>query len=206
MSAGITSETQNASCGKTCGLDRRTLRRQLSERRMMLSLNDCEKLSASVRDHVRNNFSELAGRRVGFCWPVNNEPDLRPLMLNWIEIGQTGFTALLPVVIDPGAPLSFRAWTRESPMFMDRYGIPTPATGDFLVPEVLLIPVNAFDVAGYRIGYGGGFFDRTLATIRPPPLSIGVGFELSRVDSIHPEAHDIRLDVMVTEAGVFRHQ
>ena len=72
------------------------------------------------------------------------------------------------------------------------------------MPQALLIPVNAFDVAGYRIGYGGGFFDRTLATTVPMPLSIGVGFELARVDSIRPEAYDMPLDAMVTEAGVFQ--
>ena len=206
MSAGLTPETQSTPCAKTRDADRRTLRRQLFERRLTLTLDDCEKLSASVRTHVQAHFPELAGLRVGFCWPVNNEPDLRPLMINWIEADQSGFSALLPVVLDPAAPLLFREWTRESPMFIDRYGIPTPAAGEFLVPEALLIPVNAFDAAGYRIGYGGGFFDRTLATLRPSPLSIGVGFELSRVDSIRPEAHDIRLDAMVTEAGVFRHQ
>jgi 5,10-methenyltetrahydrofolate synthetase len=86
----------------------------------------------------------------------------------------------------------------------DRYGIPTPIEGEFAVPEVLLIPVNAFDAQGYRLGYGGGFFDRTLAALNPAPLTIGVGFELSRVETIDPQAHDIRLDAIVTEAGVFR--
>ena len=89
-------------------------------------------------------------------------------------------------------------------MVKDRYGIETPAEGEFIVPQALLIPVNAFDAAGYRIGYGGGFFDRTLATTQPKPLSIGVGFELARVDSIRPEAYDMPLDAVVTEAGVFR--
>ena len=111
--------------------------------------------------------------------------------------------ALLPVVVAPKTPLAFRAWTPQTPMVKDRYGIETPAEGEFVVPQALLIPVNAFDVAGYRIGYGGGFFDRTLATTVPMPLSIGVGFELARLDSIHPEAHDQRLDAMVSEAGVF---
>ena len=89
-------------------------------------------------------------------------------------------------------------------MIADRYGIPTPAAGEFLVPQAMLLPVNAFDADGYRIGYGGGFFDRTLAALKPAPLSIGVGFELARVDSVRPEAHDVRLAAMVSEAGVFR--
>jgi len=185
--------------------DRRALRKQLVERRLALSADDCERLSAAVCAHLRNNFPQLAGMRVGFCWPVKNEPDLRPLMQSWIDSGNPGFTALLPVVIEADAALAFRAWTPESRLEADRYGIPAPVEGEFLVPEALLIPVNAFDAAGYRIGYGGGFFDRTLAEIQPVPLSVGVGFELSRVDSVCPQIHDMRLDAMVSEAGIFHH-
>ena len=112
--------------------------------------------------------------------------------------------ALLPVVTGPEQPLLFRAWQPDCAMTEDRYGIATPVEGAFIVPEVLLIPVNAFDAQGYRLGYGGGFFDRTLAALRPRPLAIGVGFELARVDTIHPCAHDTRLDAVVTETGVFR--
>lgn len=143
--------------------------------------------------------------RVGFCWPVKNEPDLRPLVMSWIASGQAGFAALLPVVLEIGSVLAFREWNPGGPLVADQYGIPTPDHGVFQVPEALLLPVNAFDAAGYRIGYGGGFFDRTLAALKPTPLSIGVGFELARVDSIYPEPHDVRLDAMVSEAGVFRH-
>jgi 5-formyltetrahydrofolate cyclo-ligase len=100
--------------------------------------------------------------------------------------------------------LAFRAWSPGTVMLADRYGIPAPAAGEFLIPEVMLIPVNGFDAAGYRIGYGGGYFDRTLASVSPRPLAVGVGFELARLESICPEPHDQRLDVMVTEAGVFR--
>lgn len=185
--------------------DRLILRKRLVERRLALSAGDWERLSAAICTHLRNSFPPLAGMRVGFCWPVKKEPDLRPLMQSWIESGNPGFTALLPVVVEAGAALAFRAWTPESRLEADRYGIPAPVEGEFMVPEALLIPVNAFDAAGYRIGYGGGFFDRTLAALQPMPLSIGVGFELSRVDSIFPQAHDIRLNAMVSEAGVFRH-
>ena len=125
-------------------------------------------------------------------------------MQAWLAEGNAGFAALLPVVVDADRPLAFRAWTPDCPMADDRYGIPTPTTGAWLTPEALLIPVNAFDAEGYRLGYGGVFFDRTLAALRPAPLSIGVGFELARVASIHPQAHDVRLDAIVTEAAVLR--
>ena len=186
------------------GGERRTLRRALIERRRALSAGECARLSAIVCDHLRERFSELAGWRVGFCWPVHNEPDLRPLIDAWRAAGAPGFCALLPVVVAAGAPLAFRAWTPHSQLVADRYGIPTPTDGDFLTPQALLMPLNAFDAAGYRLGYGGGFFDRTLAALEPAPLAIGVGFELARVDSVVPEAHDVRLDAIVTEAGVFR--
>ena len=181
------------------------LRKQGIERRLALSTDVCAVLSAKVCEHLKDHFPQLARMRVGFCWPVKNEPDLRPLVMSWIASGQAGFAALLPVVLGIGSALAFREWVPGTPLVADRYGIPTPREGAFQVPEALLLPVNAFDAAGYRIGYGGGFFDRTLAALDPTPLSIGVGFELARVDSIHPEPHDVRLDAMVSEAGVFRH-
>ena len=183
------------------------IRQQGIERRQALSADEHARLSTRVCTQLREHFPQLAQKRVAFCWPINNEPDLRPLIAAWIESNSGGFTALLPVVQSPKAPLAFRVWTPTSEMAADRYGIPTPVTGEFQIPEALLIPLNGFDAAGYRIGYGGGFFDRTLAAfnaaLSPPPLSLGVGFELSRVDTTRPQAHDVRLDGIVTEAGAF---
>lgn len=136
-----------------------------------------------------------------FCWPIKSEPDVRAIVGDWVE---QGTRAALPVVIDEAAPLRFRAWHRQSVLQADRYGIPTPVDGDWLVPDLILLPLNGFDAAGYRLGYGGGYFDRTLATLLPRPLTVGVGFEINRVESIRPESHDQRLDWIVTEAGAFR--
>lgn len=182
---------------------RSALRQSAIERRLALSPEECTALSAKICELLQTHFTQISSQRVGFCWPVNNEPDLRPLLQTWIKHHANGFAALLPVVVAPGKPLAFREWTPASTMIPDRFGIPTPADGQFMTPEVLLIPVNVFDNAGYRIGYGGGFFDRTLVSIRPPPLAIGIGFELARIDSIHPEPHDVQLDAIVSEAGVF---
>lgn len=125
---------------------------------------------------------------------------MRPLVERWRS---TGCRVALPVVVAAGAPLAFREWAAGGALQPDRYGIPTPVAGDWLVPELLLIPLNGFDAAGYRLGYGGGFFDRTLAACVPRPRAVGVGFEINRVASIRPEAHDQRLDLVVTEAGCF---
>jgi 5,10-methenyltetrahydrofolate synthetase len=182
---------------------RAALRRDAIARRMALGRNDYALRSQAICRHLEANFAQLAARRVGFYWPIRQEPDLRPVLETWLAAGHADFAALLPVVAAAGAALAFRRWWKDAPMAADRYGILTPIHGDFLSPQALLIPLAAFDAAGFRLGYGGGYFDRTLAKLRPRPLAIGVGFELSRVDSIHPEPHDESLDAVVTEAGVF---
>ena len=204
MSTGTKPAMRPDTASEACASRRQMLRRRGIEARMALPAATCAALSTRVCELIRQNFAELAGMRVGFCWPYKNEPDLRPLMQSWLAEGNPGFAALLPVVVDAGRALAFRAWTPDCTMHADRYGIPTPASGEFLTPDALLIPVNAFDARGYRIGYGGGYFDRTLASLQPAPLAIGVGFELARVDSIDPEEHDVPLAAIVTEAGVLR--
>jgi 5,10-methenyltetrahydrofolate synthetase len=183
---------------------RRELRRSALARRMALDPDEHARRSRAIRRHLEAHFPQLAALRVGFFWPTNGEPDLRPLLETWRAAGNGAFAALLPVVVDEAAALGFRVWRADAAMLKDRYGIPTPAAGDFAQPQALLIPLAAFDLAGFRLGYGGGYYDRTLAGLRPRPLAIGVGFELARVDSIRPEAHDERLDAVVTEAGVMR--
>jgi len=193
---------------------RRALRRELIERREALPAAVCATASARVVAALRTHFPQLATRRVGFCWPMRKELDLRPLLQEWQRAAAPGFDALLPVVVGAGRPLAFRAWhpggfaqpgtQQETLLALDWHGIPYPASGDFVQPEVLLIPVNAVDAAGYRLGYGGGYFDRTLAAITPRPLAIGVGFDFARVPTVWPQAHDAPLDALVTEAAVIR--
>lgn len=178
---------------------RRNLRREMIARRMALSSEAHAALSAGVCARLDEAFPALAELTVGFCWPVQNEPDLRPFIA---ELIARGGRVVLPVVVRPGTPLAFREWWPEQPLTPDRYDIPTPTDGEFLRPQALLLPVNAFDAAHYRIGYGGGFFDRTLASLSPRPLAIGVGFEFQRVESIRPAAHDLPLNAMVTESSV----
>ena len=115
-----------------------------------------------------------------------------------------GVRAALPVVTGEHQALRFREWIPSSALAADRYGIPTPTAGDWLLPDLILLPLNGFDAAGYRLGYGGGYFDRTLAALTPRPLAVGVGFAINRLESIRPEAHDQRLDWIVTENGAIR--
>lgn len=179
--------------------DRRQLRREMIARRAALSDADHRALSARIVEHLR---AALAPPRIAaFCWPIKHEPDVRAVIDHWRA---SGSRAALPVVIAENTPLAFRDWQPDTPLAPDRYGIPTPSRGDFITPDLILLPLNGFDSAGYRLGYGGGFFDRTLAALQPRPLAVGVGFEINRLTSIHPEAHDQRLDWIVTEDGAYR--
>lgn len=177
---------------------RQQLRQTMRQLRLALRPDLHQAYSAAIAGHLR----ALPQPQVAaFCWPIEQEPDVRAAIAHWCA---TGSRAALPVVVAPASPLAFRAWTPATPLTPDRYGIPTPAAGDWLQPDLLLLPLNAFDGAGYRLGYGGGFFDRTLAALKPRPVAVGVGFEINRVDSIEPEAHDERLDWIVTEAGLWQ--
>ena len=178
---------------------RRALRREMVARRA--ALGDAEHLALSARI-IAHALAALPRPRVAaFCWPIKHEPDVRALLASWRALGVRG---ALPVVVAEDTPLRFREWTPDSQLAPDRYGIPTPTAGDWLEPDLILLPLNGFDGAGYRLGYGGGYFDRTLAALAPRPLAVGVGFEVNRVDSIRPQAHDQRLDWIVTENGAFR--
>lgn len=159
-------------------------------------------LSARIETHLAALLAPLSPRTLSFCAPVRGEFDARPLASLLIE---RGWQASMPVVDAANAPMNFRAWTPSSAMDSDRYGMPIPVSGQAAVPNIVLLPLVAFDPRGFRLGYGGGYFDRTLAVLVPRPLTIGVGFELARVADIRPQAHDIPLDAVVTEAGIVHH-
>lgn len=86
-------------------------------------------------------------------------------------------------------------------METDHHGIPIPADGERLEPDLILVPLNVFDAAGYRLGYGGGYFDRTLASLDPLPVCVGVAFEVARTETAYPQPHDQPMDWLVTETG-----
>jgi 5,10-methenyltetrahydrofolate synthetase len=166
--------------------------------RQAMPPNDRARASALIEAHLSALLSGPA-RVVAFCWPLRNEFDCRPLVERLLA---AGWRAAQPVVVAPAAPMEFRAWTPATAMTTDRYGIPIPEGDGTVVPDVVLLPLVAFDEQGYRLGYGGGYFDRTLAVMTPRPLAIGVGFELARINSVQPQPHDIRLDAIVTETGM----
>ncbi len=179
---------------------RSALRNRLIAAREALPVETHARLSLEIERHLCTLLDAICPKVLAFCWPFRAEFDARSLVVARLP---RGLRACLPVVVDNNSPLEFRAWTPRSEMIEDRYGIHIPARGDALQPDAVLMPLNGFDEAGYRLGYGGGYFDRSLASLAPRPRAIGVGFELARVDTIRPQAHDLPMDAIVTEAGVF---
>lgn len=178
---------------------RATLRREKIAARLALPAAAQRAANVAIQHHLTEFLLPLRTGTIAFCMPIRAEADCRPLVEHLLT---AGWQAAMPVVRKLDAPMEFRAWWPTAPMTADPFGIPVPATELSAYPDVILLPLVAFDAAGYRLGYGGGYFDRTLATMKPRPLSIGVGFDLAAVKDIHPERHDIPLDLIVTESGI----
>jgi 5,10-methenyltetrahydrofolate synthetase len=178
---------------------RAELRQAKIAARLALSPLEHARASTFIETQLAAYLAEQPPGTIAFCWPLRNEFDCRPLVQRLLT---QGWHACQPVVVAPNAAMAFRPWTPDTPMTTDRHGIPIPAESHTVVPDIVLLPLVAFDAQGYRLGYGGGYFDRTLAVLSPRPLALGVGFELARVDTVRPQPHDIRLDALVTEMGV----
>ncbi|MGE0005451.1 MAG: 5-formyltetrahydrofolate cyclo-ligase [Parvibaculaceae bacterium] len=157
-------------------------------------------IAAHLDALIAKHLGDPSGRVVSGYWPIKAEPDLR----FWMEsLHARGARVALPVVEVQAAPLVFRAWHPGMRMERGHWNIPVPpADASRLVPEVSLAPLVGWDSAGYRLGYGGGYFDRTLAALSPRPFVIGVGLHSARIATIFPQPHDVGLDAIVTEAGL----
>lgn len=181
---------------------RKQLRGELLARRAAVSADQMHAWRLAIDRHLEYGFPGLARGVVAFCWPIRNEYDARHLLR---RLRERGASAALPVVVAPKSPLIFREWHPGVELAVGKLDIPYPKEGAELVPDSVLLPMNGFDAQGYRLGYGGGFFDRTLESLRASkPLVIGVSFELAAIDSIHPQPWDIPMDYVVTERGVYR--
>lgn len=137
---------------------------------------------------------------IGFCWPFKAEFDARYAVRHWRE---QGAVAALPEVTGKGQSLRFSQWWPGAPMRRGVYDIPVPDGTSEALPDIAIVPMNACDGRGYRLGYGGGYFDRTLAALGRRVIAIGVTWDACRVTSIFPQAHDIAMDFIVTETGIY---
>lgn len=148
---------------------------------------------------LKQLIGSVDGLTVSAYWPIRGEPDLRPLA-DWIE--DKGGRFALPLVVASARPLAFRAWRTGDPLERGVWNIPIPTTGPEIIPDVVISPVVGFDSEGYRLGYGGGFYDRTLASMSSQTRVMGVGYEMARLATIFPQPYDIPMDMIVTQDGV----
>ncbi len=178
---------------------RRAERERLIAERQGLSVDTRRDHDARIIAALETLIGDVAGRVVSACWPFRGEPDLRPLLA---AIRAGGGTSALPVVVGKDRPLLFRAWAPGDPLERGVWNIPVPASGPAIAPDVVIAPVVGFDAECYRLGYGGGYFDRTLAALPSRPAVIGVGHASARLATIHPQPHDIPMQRIVTELGI----
>ena len=173
-----------------------TLRREAAHEALAASA------PARVAAHFAAAFRLEPGVVVSGYWPGRSEFDIRPLM-TWLQAA--GHPIGLPLVMGRGTPLLFRLWRPGDRLEPAAFGLKEPpATAPVVVPKVLLVPLLAFDREGYRIGYGGGYYDLTLASLRAggEVLAIGVGYAAQGVARLPHDGQDERLDWVVTEEGV----
>lgn len=179
---------------------RKAQRSGLLARRAEVPREQHQAWTAAITEKLVAGFPMLGQMTVSFYWPFQREFDPRYAIRRFREAGAI---AALPVVIEKKAPLQFREWWPGVATSKGVFDLPVPEGTRMVVPQALLIPPVGFDARGYRLGYGGGYFDRTLAAMTPQPLKIGVAFELSRMETIHPQPYDIALDFIVTERCVY---
>ena len=179
---------------------RRGERERLIALRQGLPAADRRRWSERILAELRTLLTDRPGI-LGVYWPFRAEIDPRPL-IDWAVADGRGVA--LPVVVDKKGPLEYRSWRPGEPLVDSVWNIPVPEKGAVVTPRVVLAPLVGFDPACYRLGYGGGYFDRTLAALAPRPLAIGIGFAIQELETIHPQPFDVPMDLIVTETGTRR--
>lgn len=177
----------------------RRWRRETRERLIAARLELPQAVRAQKAAELTSRLGALIERQparvVSLYWPFRGEPDLRPL---GAAIERAGGRVALPVVVTPKAPLVFRPWSAGMAMTRGIWNIPVPDTAEEVVPDLLIAPVVGFDPQNYRLGYGGGYFDRTLARLGAAARVIGVGYGMQALETIYPQPHDMPMTRIIT--------
>jgi 5-formyltetrahydrofolate cyclo-ligase len=167
----------------------------------------------ALASHVRTLRGQQAKQRLaesvdlgqygtlGIYWPMRGEIDARDIARRHLEAG--GVVGL-PVVVERGAPVEFWEWRPGTKLQRGIWEIPIPAERNVVCPDALVIPLVGFDERGYRLGYGGGYYDRTLAVAASRPFCVGLGYADAHLPTIHPQPHDIPMNLIVTDRVVVR--
>lgn len=158
-----------------------------------------EAIEAHLDQYLAESVGNVDGLIISAWWPIKAELDLR----RWLcRMRERGARAALPVVMKRSEPLVFRFWSQDTRMEPGVWNIPVPVDASECVPDVCLVPLVGWDGNGYRLGYGGGYFDRTLTALSPRPLAIGIGLQSAQLATIFPQTHDISMMAIITEAGL----
>ena len=180
---------------------RKVERARLIALRLAITAQERADRALRIATRLEALFPALAGCAISLYWPFRGEPDLR----DWADrISTGGAICALPVVVEMNAPLVFRTWRPGEPLARGVWNIPVPAGGAEVIPDVVIAPVVGFDHQGYRLGYGGGFFDRTLAAFVRKPRVIGVGYDEASIPTIYPLPHDVPMDTIVTPEAIIQ--
>ncbi len=177
---------------------RKAERQRLIEARLAVSADIRAAMAQAIAAGLDAALGEPDGRVASLYWPFRGEPDLRQWAGRFIE---RGGRIALPVVVEKAHPLAFRLWKPGDRLEKGVWNIPVPAAGAEVVPDIVIAPVVGFDRASFRLGYGGGYYDRTLAALPGRPLVVGVGYSAAAIATIFPLPHDVAMSLIVTENG-----
>ena len=179
--------------------DKKTLRRQLQAERQ--TLVDRHQRAMHLQEVLRVWLATRPDQSIGAYWPIKGEFDALPALYRWAEADERRRIGL-PVVHRESKQLRFHLWYPGCAMEEDAYGIPKPKDTPAFEPTLLLVPCVGYGPGGIRLGYGGGFYDRTLATLQPSPFTVGLAYSHGFVPWLTGEAHDVPLDAILNEDGV----
>lgn len=181
---------------------RRSQRKRLLAERTSLSRQVRTTTTSAIAGRLADEGPSLDKKCIGFYWPIKGEVDLVAFIRLALRRAQS---AGLPVIVEKDQPLEFWRWTSRTELCSRGiWNVPAPAERVLVVPDILFVPLLGFDEAGYRLGYGSGYYDRTLAAAVPRPLTVGIAHDAARLQTIHPQPHDIGMDMIVTESGLTR--
>ena len=184
--------------------EKKSQRKALIEQR--LNMPDRQQRAALLQDVMRIWLVGRPDTVIGAYWPIKGEFDPLPALHRWKEDGELIDQPQprrigLPVVDKVHKTMVFHAWYPGCRMEEDAYGIPKPKDTEVIAPTLLFISCVGYGAGGHRLGYGGGFYDRTLAILEPRPYTVGLGFTQGFLPDLEPQAHDIALDAILNENG-----
>ena len=180
-------------------ISKASLRQTYLDRRMKILPEARESCSGRAYDIFFKNVKIPSGAIVSGYWPVHAEMNDLSILK---ELRRRGHVTALPRVAGKGDPLEFFPWDETTPMAAGKFDIAEPAAGKAVKPDVLIVPLLAFDAERHRLGYGAGFYDRTIKGLRSV-LTIGLAYEDQLCDKLPSEAHDVRMDMIVTDKKVY---